>query len=310
MASGSKKVVYAAVAANLCIAVAKFFAAIWTGSSAMFSEAVHSTVDTGNQVLLLYGMKRAGRPPDSSHPFGYSMELYFWSFVVAILVFAVGAGVSFYEGVHKLENPQPVQHVYVNYIVLGVAVVVEGFAWFVAFKEFNARRGRLSMLQAVRRTKDPAVLAVLLEDSAAVVGLLIALVGVMGSHLFGIAELDGLASIGIGVLLAMIAFVLAMETKALLIGEAAAPRTVEAIRALAASHDSVCSVNEVLTMHLGPEDILVNVSLDFDDSVPAGAVEKTITAMEARIKADFPEVRRVFIEIQDAQEHARLLAES
>lgn len=301
-------VVYAAIGANGLIACAKFAAAAITGSAAMFSEAIHSTVDTGNQLLLLLGLHKAAKPADREHPFGYSKELYFWSFVVALLIFAVGAGVSLYEGVHKILDPHAVESPMVNFIVLGIAVVVEGGAWYLAFKEFNRTRGRYSIAQAVRRTKDPAVLAVLLEDSAAMLGLVIAFAGVAGSYFLNMPILDGIASVGIGLLLAAIAVILAIETKALLIGEAANPQVVAAIRRQAEDHAHVASTNEILTMHLGPDDILVNLSLDFRDGIPSGTVEATVTALEKQVKAAVPEVRRIFIEVQSAKGHAEQVA--
>lgn len=310
MAGGSKKVVYAAIGANGLIACAKFGAAMITGSAAMFSEAVHSTVDTGNQLLLLLGLHKAAKPADRAHPFGYSKELYFWSFVVALLIFAVGAGVSMYEGILKILDPHVVENPMVNFVVLGIAVVVEGVAWFIALKEFNRTRGRYSIPQAVRRTKDPAVLAVLLEDSAAMLGLMIAFAGVAGSYYLNMPVLDGVASVGIGLLLAAIAVILAIETKALLIGEAANPQVVADIRRLADDHAHVAEVNEILTMHLGPEDILVNLSLDFRNDIPAGAVESTVTDLERQVKEAMPQVRRIFIEVQSAKAHAEQLIQA
>ncbi|WP_259780630.1 cation diffusion facilitator family transporter [Aestuariispira ectoiniformans] len=310
MAGGSKKVVFAAIGANAVIAAAKFTAAVVTGSAAMFSEAIHSTVDTGNQLLLLLGLYKAAKPADREHPFGYSKELYFWSFVVALLIFAVGAGVSIYEGIHKIIAPHAVENPLVNFVVLGIAAVVEGGAWLLALKEFNRTRGRYTIPQAVRRTKDPAVLAVLLEDSAAILGLVIAFGGVAGSYFLNMPVLDGVASVGIGLLLAAIAVVLAVETKALLIGEAASPEVVAAIRKLADQHAHVAEVNEILTMHLGPEDILVNLSLDFRNDIPAGMVESTVTELERQVKETMPQVRRIFIEVQSAKAHAEQVAQA
>jgi cation diffusion facilitator family transporter len=304
-ASGSKKVIYAALAGNSLIAATKFAAAAFTGSSAMFSEAIHSLVDTGNQGLLLYGMKRAGRPADAAHPFGYGMEVYFWTFVVAILIFAVGAGVSLYEGIAKVAAPHPVTNVHVNYVVLGIAAVFEAAAWWVALVEFRKTKGELGYLEAVRRSKDPTVFTVLFEDSAAMLGLIVAFAGIGLAQALDMPVLDGVASIVIGAILGMTAALLAYEAKGLLIGEAAAADVVSAIRAIVADTDGILTVNELLTMHLGPDDVLVNLSIDFVDSISAGGVEAAISQMERRIKQAHPAVRRVFIEAQAFDAHAR-----
>ena len=220
---GSKKVIYAALAGNLLIAATKFTAAFFTGSSAMLSEGVHSLVDTGNGGLLLFGLHRAGRPPDRTHPFGHGRELYFWSFVVAILVFALGAGVSFYEGVAHIRHPEPASNVAVNYVVLGLSMVFEGGAWLIALKEFRRSKGRMGYYEAIRKSKDPSVFTVLFEDSAALLGLVIALVAITAAHLMEMPVLDGVGSIGIGLVLAATATLLARECKGLLMGEAASP---------------------------------------------------------------------------------------
>ena len=296
--SSSKKVVFAALAGNSLIAAIKFSAAAFTGSSAMLSEAVHSVVDTGNQGLLLYGMKRAGRPADAAHPFGYGMELYFWTFVVAILIFAVGAGVSVYEGIEKILHPQAVTDVYVNYIVLGLALTFELVVWWIAVAEFRKVKGDLSTFEAVRRSKDPALFTVLFEDTAAVIGLAIAFIGIYLGQLLDMPVLDGVASVAIGAILAVTAAFLAYECKGLLIGEAARKPVIDGIRAIVTETPGILAVNELLTMHLGPADILLNLSIDFADVLDANQVEDAISGMESRIKAAFPDVTRVFIEAQ------------
>jgi cation diffusion facilitator family transporter len=301
----SKKVIYAALVGNSLIAVTKFAAAAVTGSSAMVSEAVHSVVDTGNQWLLLYGIKRSGRPADEMHSFGYGMELYFWTFVVAILIFGVGAGVSIYEGVGRLREPHPVTDVYVNYAVLAIAMVFEAGTWWVAFTEFRKRKGRLGYFAALRQAKDPTVFTVLFEDSAAMLGLIVAFVGIALADVLAEPALDGLAAILIGLILAATAGLLAFECKGLLIGESARPATVTGIKAIIAEQPDITRVNEVLTMHLGPEDVLVTLSLDFDDEISAGEVEGAVTEMETRIKSAYPEVSRVFIEAQSWRGHER-----
>tara|TARA_R110000751_G_scaffold10055_2_gene37326 strand:- start:163494 stop:164507 length:1014 start_codon:yes stop_codon:yes gene_type:complete len=300
----SKKVIYAALAGNTLIAISKFIAAGLTGSSAMLSEAIHSVVDSGNQILLLYGIKRARRQPDEKHPFGYGMELYFWTFVVAIMIFAIGAGLSFYEGIKHVLNPEPMGDPTVNYVILILSMVFEGAAWMVAYKAFNKERGEAPFLQAIRRSKDPTVFTVLFEDTAAMIGLMIALMGVAGSHIFGIHELDGLASIGIGIVLAGVAILLAIESKGLLIGEGADPLIVGDIRAMFAADKRISRTNEILTMHLGPNEILLNASFDFVDGLPAEVVEASISEFERTIKERFPAIRRIFIEAQGWRAHA------
>ncbi|GBF27957.1 ferrous-iron efflux pump FieF [bacterium MnTg02] len=306
-AKGSKKVIYAALAGNSIIAIIKFAAAAFTGSSAMLSEAIHSVVDTGNQGLLLYGLKRASRPPDKKHPFGYGMELYFWSFVVAILIFAVGAGVSVYEGVQKLLHPHPISDPWINYAVLAAAVAFEFTAWWIAYREFNKTRSGANLIHAVRRSKDPTIFTVLFEDTAALMGLVVAGLGIAAASHLGWQWMDGAASIGIGFILAGTAMLLAYETKGLLIGEAAHPELEVGVREIVSGEASVLHVNELRTMHLGPNDILVALSLDFENSLPAGKVEDTIFALEKAIKTQFPDVTRLFIEVQDQRHHEEAL---
>jgi len=308
-ASGSKKVVYAALAGNALIAVLKFGGAAYTGSSAMLSEAIHSVVDTGNQGLILFGMNRAKKPADENHPFGYGMELYFWTFVVAIVIFAVGAGVSIYEGISKLRHPHVMENVFVNYLILGGAMVFEAGAWWIAFKEFSQTKGRLGYFEAVRQSKDPALFTVLFEDTAAMLGLIVAMTGIYLGQELGIPELDGAASVVIGVILAVVAMLLAYECKGLLVGESASQPVVRGIRALAQAKDGVLAVNELLTMHLGPADILVNISLDFEDRLTSSQVEELITSLERDIKEIHPEVKRIFIEAQSLAAHRRQAAE-
>jgi len=300
---GSKLVIYAALVGNLLIAVTKFIASSITGSSAMLSEAIHSVVDTGNQGLLLWGIKRSKQPPDSNHPFGYGMELYFWTFVVAILIFAVGAGVSMYEGIHRLQAPEPIKSPIINYIVLTLAIIFEGVAWTIAFKAFNRQRGSRGMFHAIRRSKDPTVFTVLFEDSAAMLGLIFAFIGVACSQYYGNPTFDALASIGIGLILAVTAMLLAYESKGLLIGEAASAAVIRGIREIVNRHKDVLSINEMLTMHLGPRDILLTLSLDFVDGISATRVEEVISALERDIKTRNPEITRIFIEAQSIQGH-------
>lgn len=299
----SKRVIYAAMAGNGLIAVTKFVAASITGSSAMLSEAIHSVVDTGNQLLLLHGLRRAGRQPDRRHPFGYGMELYFWTFIVAILIFAVGAGLSIYEGVNKLQDPHPITNPVVNYVVLAAAMVFEAAAWWVAFKAFKREKGNLGFLTAVRRSKDPTVFTVLFEDSAAMLGLIVAFAGIAVGEALDLPILDAVASIVIGGILALTAVLLAYESKGLLIGESVNYEVERGLRKIVDKQSGIEAINEMLTMHLGPRDVLLNLSLDFTDSLSAGDVEAAISGMEMKIKRQFPEIRRVFIEAQSRQGH-------
>jgi cation diffusion facilitator family transporter len=271
----------------------------------MLSEAVHSLVDTGNQWLLLYGLKRSKRPADRHHPFGYGMEEYFWAFIVAILIFGLGAGISFYEGLKRVMEPHEVASPYVNYIVLSLAILFEGASWFVALQEFRKGKGKRGWMAEIRHSKDPTKFTVLFEDSAAMLGLVVAMIGIALAQYLHMPVLDGAASIVIGVILATTAALLAYECKGLLIGEAASPAVIVSIRKTATALEGVDAVNEVLTMHLGPEDILANLSLDFADGLSSEQVEATITGLEQAIKAEHPQVKRIFIEAQSAEAHHR-----
>lgn len=301
----SVKAILAALVGNSLIAVTKFIAASYTGSSAMFSEAVHSVVDSGNQLLLLYGVKRSKRPADSKHPFGYGKELYFWSFVVAILIFSIGSGISFYEGFHKLHSPEPVSNPMINFIVLGFAVIFESWTCWVAATEFKKSKGDRGWVEAIRRSKDPALFTVLFEDTAALLGLLVALIALTLSEHLNLPVLDSVASLIISFILAVTAGLLAFECKGLLTGEGASEEVVTGIKQIINESQGIKHVNEVLTLHLGPEDVLLNVSLDFEDDLSSGEVEEAISNLESRIKQMFPEIRRVFIEAQGWGAHRR-----
>jgi cation diffusion facilitator family transporter len=301
MASGSKKVIFAALIGNTLISITKFLAAFFTGSSAMLSEGIHSLVDTGNQGLLLYGIARSKRPADEAFPFGYGKEIYFWSFIVAILIFALGGGISIYEGIKHIEHPEAIQNPLINYVVLGLAMLFEGAAWFFAFQEFTHAKGKWGYMEAVKRAKDPSLFVVLFEDSAAMLGLMVAFVGITLTQITGNLYFDGIASIMIGLILVGTAVWLAYETKGLLIGESANQPIVQGIREWVAQQPSVEHVNEVLTMHMGPDFILVNLSVDFADNLNAGDLEHVISSTDSAIKAQFPLVKRIFIE---AEKHA------
>ncbi len=300
MASGSKKVIFAALFGNALISVTKFTAAFATGSSAMMSEGIHSLVDTGNQILLLYGMKRSAKPANEDFPFGHGKEIYFWSFVVAILIFALGGAVSVYKGVQHVIHPVTIEDPLINYIVLVFAMIFEGAAWYFALREFRQGKGKRSYIEAVKRAKDPSVFVVLFEDSAAMLGLMVAFFGLLISEMTGILIFDGIASVIIGLILIGTAIWLAYETKGLLIGEAANKPVVQGIRKILQEVRYIDEVNEVLTMHMGPDYILVNVSVDFNDNLTAGELENGIADIDRAIKAEYPLVKRVFIEAERA----------
>ncbi|HKJ51241.1 MAG TPA: cation diffusion facilitator family transporter [Gammaproteobacteria bacterium] len=296
MASGSKMVIFAALAGNTLISITKFIAASITGSSAMLSEGIHSLVDTGNQALLLYGIKRAAKPPDENFPFGYGKEIYFWSFIVAILIFALGGGISIYEGIGHIQHPEPISDPLVNYVVLVLALAFEGAAWYFAFREFSRVKGRWGYVEAIQRAKDPSLFVVLFEDSAAMLGLVVALAGVGLTQATGILIFDGIASVIIGLILLGTAIWLAYETKGLLIGESASQAVIRDIRAVLQSRANIEHINEVLTMHMGPDYILATISVDFADHINAHEVETDIASINRAIKQKYPEIKRVFVE--------------
>jgi cation diffusion facilitator family transporter len=297
-AHGSRTVIFAALAGNAAIAGMKFAAAAFTGSAAMLSEAIHSVVDTGNQLLLLFGLRRAARPADAQHPFGYGLQLYFYTFVVAVMIFGLGAVVAILHGIDRIRNPQPLQDVWVNYVVLGLSVLFEGSVWVVAMRAFNRERAGRPWLKAVHKSKDPTVFTVLFEDTAALLGLGTALIGVFLSEVLHQPILDGVASLIVGVILATTAAFLAYESQSLLTGEAASHDIRIDINRIARRETGVEGLNQALTMHFGPNDILAVLSLDFQDDLPAGEVERIVTRIERAIKAAHPQVTRVFIEAQ------------
>lgn len=288
-------VLYGALAANLGIAAAKFVAAAISGSSSMLSEGVHSLVDSGNQLLLLYGQAKAARPADAEHPFGYGRELYFWAFVVAILIFSVGAGVSIYEGWTHIAEPEPLRDPTINYVVLAIAFLLEGSSWVIAVREFDAKRAGADWWSAIRRSKDPAGFIVLFEDSAALLGLVLAAIGVWASHATGDARMDGVASIAIGVILAGVAILLARESKGLLIGESADRALIETIWRIVERRPEISAVNHVRTIHTAPDAVFVAISADFEDMLSMGDGESLIEAIEADLRAQAPMISSVYI---------------
>jgi cation diffusion facilitator family transporter len=298
MTSGSKRVIIAALIGNALVAIVKFIASMLTGSAAMLSEGIHSVVDTSDQLFLLLGMKRARKPADTEFPYGYGKEIYFWSFVVALMVFLVGAGLSLLKGILSLFHPHEISDVFVNYIVLGLAAIFESITWYISLVEFRRVKGDRPYFRAIRRGKDPTKFVVLFEDSAALLGLFIAFLGILLSEITGISFFDGIASIIIGIILGITAFWLAYETKGLLIGESADPKTVEGINKIISSYDAILTENQILTMHMGPDMILVNLSVDFKDDLNAGAIERAIAHLTKEIKHQYPRVKRVFVEAE------------
>jgi cation diffusion facilitator family transporter len=297
-ASHSKFVVYAASAGNALVTLTKFVAAWWTGSSAMLSEAIHSVVDTANQLLLLYGMHRAERPPDELHPLGYGRELYFWSFVVALLMFTMGAGVALYEGVKHIRDPSTIVDPSVNYIVLACATAFEGSTWIYALREFRKSKGDLGYYEALRRSKDPPAFIVLFEDSAALIGIAIAFAGTFAADRLAMPALDGAASIGIGLLLGLTALALARESKELLIGEPASRSLREAIMRIVRAEPGIERGQIVFTVHLAPDQVVVALALEFSDALTTTEIEQATAALERAIHAALPEVIAIFVKPQ------------
>lgn len=302
-AHGGKKVILWAMAANGGIAVSKFVAAAFTGSAAMLSEAIHSLVDTGNQLLLLLGLKMSSKPADATHPFGYGLAMYFWSFVVAVMIFGVGATVALYEGFEKLHDPQPVKNAWVIYLVLVGAIFMEGKSWWEAKKEFIIQCEGRSWVSEIRGSKDPTVFAILFEDTAAMAGLFVALVGVALSQVFNAPIIDAWASIAIGLILAATSVFLCFETYSLLTGESVSELVRSEIESVVKSKSGITGINELSAVHFGPHDVLLALSLDFDDHLTAAQVEDIVGELELDIKAKSHEVKRVFIEAQSLRSH-------
>ncbi|MCL6728868.1 cation diffusion facilitator family transporter [Sphingomonas hankyongi] len=293
--TASTRTLVVALAANLGIAASKFVAATITGSSAMLTEGVHSVVDSTNQLLLMWGRRQSRKPPDKYHPFGYGRELYFWSFVVAVLVFALGAGVSIYEGIIHIAHPEEAVSPIIAYGVLLIAFLLEGWSTLEAYREFKEAKGRTGWFKAIRQSKDPPAFIVLLENGAAMAGIIAAAIGLAMAQLTGDPFYDGAASIVIGVILAITAAVLAYESKGLLIGEAADPALVRRLRELVSSQPGVVGVGHVLTLHASPDQITVMINVDFDNDMRAGDVERIIQGVETEARDQWPEVSRVFV---------------
>lgn len=292
----SKVAIYGAIAANVAIAVTKFVVAGITGSSAMLSEGIHSAVDTFNGVLLLVGLKLSQRPATDEHPFGHGKELYFWSLIVAVLIFGLGGGISFYEGVQHIRHPQPMRDPTWNYIVLAAAAVFESASLGLALRQFIRQTAGRPFWSALFRSKDPSSYTVLAEDSAALAGLLIAAAGIYLSHHFGMPELDGTASVLIGLLLACVAVLLIGQSRSLLIGEGIRQETARDIRAMALARPGVIGVGEILSMYIGPDDVLVTIDLDFADGTDTTDAAETLLLIRREVRARYPMIKRFFIE--------------
>jgi len=301
----SKVAIYGAIAANVAIAVTKFVVAGITGSSAMLSEGIHSAVDTFNGVLLLVGLRLSHRPATPEHPFGHGKELYFWSLIVAVLIFGLGGGVSFYEGVLHIQHPEPMHDPTWNYLVLGAAAVFESVSFAIALRQFLQKSGTTPFWEALHRSKDPTTYTVLAEDAAALAGLAVAALGIALSHRFDRPELDGAASLVIGLLLAGVAVLLIRESRGLLIGEGIRPQTAQAIRRIAQGQPKVRDVGRVLSMYVGPDDVLVTMDLDFDDGTTAADAAAAIAAVERQVRECYPMIRRLFIEAGTAAAQQR-----
>ncbi len=301
----TRRVLYVGLAGNVLVALTKFVAAAVTHSAAMLGEAVHSFVDSTNEILLLHGANRAMRPPDAQHPLGHGREVYFWSFVVSLLIFVVGAGVSILEGVHHVLDPRPIEHPLVSYVVLLASALFEGGSWTVAFGEFRRRKGKRGYFQAAVETKDPSAIMVFLEDSAALVGIALALAGTAASQLLDLPVFDGIASIAIGLLLAVIAAFLARENKALLMGEPAHDELIRSVQRLAEAERCIAHFNGMLSFQLAPRDVVVAISVDFVPSLRASELQAVVAHLEARVRKAHPEVVLLLVKPQDPETYRR-----
>jgi cation diffusion facilitator family transporter len=296
MAQESKAAVIAATLGNIAVAASKFIAAAFSGSSAMLSEAIHSLVDTGNSILLLYGMKSSRRPPDVDHPFGFGHELYFWTLIVGILVFGLGGGMSIVTGFNHIREPEPVGDAFWNYVVLAAAAVFEGTSWWFGWKAFSAERAGRGIIDTIRRTKDPTSFSVLLEDSAALVGLALAFLGIFLSRSLGLAWIDGAASVLIGVLLCLAGIVMVSESKDLLVGEGVEKGTLRAIRAITRADPAVEHVGRLLTVYLGPKDVMLAMEIRFHSTTTAADIRRAAARLKQAIRVKYPSIHRIFFD--------------
>jgi len=304
----SKVAVIAAVIGNLLIAAIKFVAAALTGSSAMISEGIHSLVDTGNGILLLLGMRRGAVPADAEHPFGHGKELYFWSLIVAISIFAIGGGMSMYEGIVHMIDPVHVENPWPSYIVLAISALVEGTSFFIAMRQLNARRGKLGVAGFIRVSKDPSLFTVVFEDSAAMAGLVVAFLGIWLGQLTGNPLFDGAASVIIGLILVSVAFLLARESKGLLIGEGAEPEMLVDMRSIVEAETTVQALGMMRTMYLGPNDLLVTLDVAFRTGIGAEDIHDAVGRIETALKSTYPEIARIYIEVDSLRDVREAMA--
>lgn len=301
MAQQSKLPIYGALGANIGIAVIKFIAAFFTGSSAMLSEGIHSTVDSGNELLLLLGISRSQKAPDASHPFGYGKEIYFWTLIVAILIFALGGGMSIYEGISHIQHPESLKDPQWNYIVLLVSIVFEGISFSIALRKFNQQKGKRGFIKELRLSKDPALFAIIYEDTAALLGLVTAFIGVFMGHYYNNSLYDGLASVVIGLILAVVAVIMVIESKDLLIGESAQSDIVKGIYTLVNNESDVYTLYYPLTMHLAPNEILLALDVQFKKELSLERLTEVISKLEREIKKKYPDVKKIYIEAKNFQ---------
>jgi cation diffusion facilitator family transporter len=298
MASESRTAIFAAIAGNLAIAATKFVAAAFTGSSAMLSEGIHSLVDTGNGALLLVGARASRKPADAKHPFGHGKEVYFWTLVVAILIFALGGGMSVYEGVTHIQHARKIENPLWNYLVLGLAIIFEGISFYFAFRAFRKEIGSEGIWRSVKSSKDPTTFTILFEDTAAMLGLIIALVGIFLGQQLDNPYLDAVASIVIGAMLGVVAIFLAYESRSLLVGEGVDEETLDSIRSIVTSNPAVAEVSQMLTMHFGPHEVLLTLNLRFANEITASEIAAVIDELENKIRAEHPEIKHIFIETE------------
>jgi cation diffusion facilitator family transporter len=296
--SSSQTSVVAALVGDFLVAASKIAAALWTGSAAMASEAIHSVVDTTNEILLLYGIHRSKQKADAEHPFGYGREVYFWSFVVSLLIFALGAGFSIYEGVSRVLKPVPIESPGVSYIVLALAFVFEGVSWLVSLKQFREAKGGLGFFAAFRISKDPPLFMTLFEDSVALIGILIAAASTFAAVALARPEIDGIGSVGIGLLLAVTSIFLARESKSLLMGEPAYPFVRRSILSIANEHPGCLQANGLITVQLGPNQVVAMLSLEFSDNMLAPEIEEAVVGVEKAVREANPEIVALFVKPQ------------
>ena len=305
-ANASKLSLYGGIVANIAIAISKFVAAYFTGSSAMLSEGIHSLVDTGNSGLLLYGTAQSQRPPDAQHPFGHSKELYFWGLIVAVLIFAIGGGMSFYEGIKHIQHPEPIEDASWNYVVLGLSFLVESVAFYLSVKALLAQAdANVGFVKMLRTSKDPAVFASVMENLAALVGLAVAGLGVFLGHLLNNPYFDGGASIAIGLLLMLVAVFLVGRTKGLLVGTGVDAETLANLERIARDQPQVREIRSPLTMYLGPNDVIMALDVEFADNLSSTQVATAVEELQEAIRKEHPEVQRIFIEAKNLAQSAQ-----